>query len=436
MSKWRWSWLYPLTFVQEPAIKQNWNQRWKKTQNFTLGYLLLGSLLLSDIYNSADSYFGRWLATLSRVPTVIHHSTTSYFWLLAIGALSNSSPFQVPGLHIICSAASAVASATIIVASPVASATFTVSSAFRCAIRHSETANMFQSTVKHFWTSQPRNNVTSLLVDTLSKLPGMLASDTLHLRQAITQLLVAFVHQLYTGLFSVLSTLSEKSETMGPSHVLEVLQSSPNNAACQIALEFLARVVVLDDFDPTLVTECFNVLSSFVSVIDSTVAVAQESEELAALSATCFLYTYSHLSVMDPMSGVLEDVHQHYNMVFPLGVDFKGLPFYYTLGTIHELFNSDQRHQQHARIEWQDYKPPSSGCAVFTCSLTKLALSEYQRRKKVPCWILHFVLHSMSLDPSPSTPDIVECLSIIAIGMGCNISRTRTILDNRYVHTK
>jgi hypothetical protein len=65
----------------------------------------------------------------------------------------------------------------------------------------------------------------------------------------------------------------------------------------------------------------------------------QGLEQLATVSATCFLRTFHHLSVMDPSSSVLEDVRQRYNRVFLPETDFRRLPFYYTMIKIHSLAN-------------------------------------------------------------------------------------------------
>ena len=54
-----------------------------------------------------------------------------------------------------------------------------------------------------------------------------------------------------------------------------------------------------------------------------------------------FFRTLSYLSVMDPESWVFEDVRKRYSTILPLETNFRGLPFYYTLGAIHRLFNSD-----------------------------------------------------------------------------------------------
>jgi hypothetical protein len=68
-------------------------------------------------------------------------------------------------------------------------------------------------------------------------------------------------------------------------------------------------------------------------------------------------------------------------------------------------------------------------------SLAELAQLEYKRRKKVTCWTLQFVLHSLSMNPLPSTLVIKNCLSIIAVDLDCDISASGTSpLDDRYVY--
>ena len=59
------------------------------------------------------------------------------------------------------------------------------------------------------------------------------------------------------------------------------------------------------------------------------------------------------------------------------------------------------------------------------------------RCQKVPRWTLRFALHSLSLYPMPPTSAIADCLSIIAIDLGCDVSNSGfTLLDERCVHTR
>ena len=357
----------------------------------------------------------------------------SHFFVLTVGMVSKSCPHQMPGFYILHSAATVVMSATM-----------TIISAVGDALRCSETANMFQVSVAHHHPSQSGKNMLPLLVDIPCKLPGTLGTDTFHLGQAMVQPLVAFVQQVYY--IQLLGTPStpvhgsdQKTAGLDLKHVLWMLRSSLDNSIYLSTLEFLTTMVVLDDFDPTLVVDCFNILISCVKVIDGTVVVNNGLEQLATVSAMCFFHTFSHLSVVGPKSHVFGDVCQHYGTVFPPEVDFNSFPFYHTLSVIHRVLNSDWRCRQYARIEWQGYTPSSHEHIIFSCSLAKLAQSEYQRRegweKKVPRWMLRFVLHSLSLDPLPPAPVIADCLSIIAIDLGCDIPNIKSpISDERYVH--
>ena len=69
--------------------------------------------------------------------------------------------------------------------------------------------------------------------------------------------------------------------------------------------------------------------------------------------------------------------------------------------------------------------------------MVEAAQVEYQQtqHRKVLRWILRFALESLSLNPLPPTSVIADCLSIIAIDLGCNVSDTGLMtLDERCVH--
>ena len=51
-----------------------------------------------------------------------------------------------------------------------------------------------------------------------------------------------------------------------------------------------------------------------------------------------------------------------------------------------------------------------------------------------PLWIVHFALHSLSLDPLPPTVIMVNCLLAITINLGCKVLRIRG-LGARWVLT-
>ena len=345
-----------------------------------------------------------------------------YFSIVVAGAASKSCPYQTPGVHALRSAASF---------------TPAIASAFGHAIRHSETVLMFQAEAR-----RSGGSVTAFLRRVPRKLPGVLGGDILCLGRATAHLAVAFTRQVRTRLVFALSTLGHRLDQ--PTNSLDLrcvswmLKTSLDKGVHLSTLEFLATTAALVDFHSTLVTDCLNILTGCVEVDGSTVAVTQGSGRLATASAMCLLRTVSHLSATDPRSSVLRGARQRYGEVFPHGTEFKGFPFYHTLGAIHSVFYPDWNHPW---LDWGDYKPSGHECTIFAHALAKLAQFEYQRRdrenhtKKVPGWILRFALHSISSDPSPSTPVIADCLSIIAIDLGCDISSAVTkIPDERYVH--
>ena len=268
-----------------------------------------------------------------------------------------------------------------------------------------------------------------------------IASSTpaLRLGRAVVHPSVASAHRLYTRLFNAPSTpghgLDQKTTLLDLQCISWILKTSLNKAVHLSTLESLATMAVLARFDPTLVTDCLDILIGCVKVVDGSVVVTQESEQLATASAMCLLRTFSHLSVTDPKSSALGDVRHHYSMVFLPNTSFEGLPFHHTLGAIHRTFHPNQNYPW---PDWGHYKPSSYDHKIFAHALAGLTWSEYQRgenSKEVPAWVLRFVLHSLSLDPPPSTSVTINCLLIIAIDLGCDISSVGIITpDEWYVY--
>ena len=212
-----------------------------------------------------------------------------------------------------------------------------------------------------------------------------------------------------------------------------MLQTSLDKDVHLSTIEYLTAMTGLADFDPTLVVDCFNILTSCVKVLNNHAVTTQGLEQLATASATCLLRTFSHLSAMDPMSRVLVDVRQRYSRVFPPWTNFEGLPFFHTLGSIHNLFYPDYGN---LLFSWDDYRPSSHEHLTVAHALAELAQFEYRRRerRKVPRWILRFALYTLSQGSLPPTSAVIDCLSIIAIDLDCDVSCAGVMtLDERYV---
>lgn len=125
---------------------------------------------------------------------------------------------------------------------------------------------------------------------------------------------------------------------------------------------------------------------------------------------------------MGPTSSVLEYIRQRYRRVFSDGVDFTGVPSRHTITMIDALIG---RHWSY-HIWRDDDKPSDHEHVAFARHIAELAQAEYQREQEVPKWILAFVFNSLSLDSLPQTSIVADCLKVVAIDLGCDVSNVVT----------
>jgi len=260
-------------------------------------------------------------------------------------------------------------------------------------------------------------------------LPIYLAHDAYISARTIAVGAITLTRRVHNWLCRVCSPQVNGSDTLDLPCISWILQTSLDKALRLPTLKTLAAMTTLADFDPALVSACFEVLTSCVADVDGEPVITRGSEELAAVSAKCCLHTFSHLRTMDPTSSVLRDVGERYTGAFPLTTQSTILPDCHSLGVLHSIF-----HQSHSKwpmkVQWNDYKPSDNEHVTYV----QLAQFKYQMsgRWKVPRWILRFALHYLSQDPPPPTSVIISCLSIIAIDLGCTVPNTG--VDERYVH--
>jgi len=203
-----------------------------------------------------------------------------------------------------------------------------------------------------------------------------------------------------------------------------MLQTSLDRRINRLTLEFLTSILMLPGFKTVISVDCFNILISCLRVTDGRAVVIRGSERLAAMAAMCLLGTISYSLRVEPTSKILKDMDQQYNRIFPPAVDLRDLPFRHTIHGIHHFFH---RHNRPKGPSWEDFDllapgnpPPSydlASIAWFCCIRFGI-----EGRKKVPRWVLRFSLHSLLRDPAPPVSVIADCLMIIAIDLGCDIS--------------
>lgn len=181
--------------------------------------------------------------------------------------------------------------------------------------------------------------------------------------------------------------------------------------------------------DPSLVVKRFDIFIICIRVNDGRVAVTRGLEQLATASAWCMYRTFHRLTVTDPTSSALEDLRRRYCEVFIDGTNFTDLSFRHTMIAIRALIKGDQN----PRPIWHDGDRPSDHDHIlFARDISELSQVEYQRQKKVPDWILGFSFDSLSLAPLPSAAIVADCLKVIAIGLGCDVSGIMA-LEKRYM---
>ena len=351
----------------------------------------------------------------------------SYMFIVVVGTASESCPYQTPASN-----------ALRYLWPRVQRRLYSVASVFK----ESKTIRITRMNVHYHRPWWARHNIVLFLTKRVFGVPRVLAIDAYHLGRAMSQSLATLLVSLSCMVYSLLhgTTSTPKQEPDQQATVLDLrciswmFQTSLDKAVHLSILKHLATMTTLADLDPTLVIVCLNTFLGCVKMDTRTheVVIVQGLEQLAIVSAQCVLNTISHLLVIDPTSSVIEDLRQRYIQVLSPHTDFHGHQFYYTMNATRYLL---LQWWGHGRTYWDQHKPLTDEHTIVTRNLVKVAQVGYQRiqKAKVPRWILLFTFYSLSLDPLPPTPVIADCLSIIAIELGCDISGI-VAADERCVH--
>jgi len=337
-----------------------------------------------------------------------------YAFIVLAGAASVSCPYQTPGAHIL----------------------HHILPLIPRALRSASSAVMNRSVCIEL-LAQWRNSLTrrgrstrditeSLLATIL--LPLWLACDAYLLGRGVVSGFAAFARRVRGYARSTLVGGSDRRMAILDLQCITwILRTSSDKAVHLLALKLLATMSTLASFSPALISACFDILATCVSTVGGKAVITKGSEELAEVSALYCFRTVSCLATMDPTLSVLKDVRQRYTRTFPFETNFEGLPSDHSFSAIHNMFYSSQ-----PKVQWKDYQLFSEDQVILAQTLTKLA---HSRPSGVPRWILRFALHHLSQDPLPHTSIVTDCLSIIAIDLGCTVSDTTT-LDERYAHIR
>jgi hypothetical protein len=382
------------------------------------------------------------IAIASVVIGVTSFGTIFYLSIVIAGTASESCPYQTPAAHIFRSTLRHVRVNLL----PALHSTLAVTSA----VAFSTLSRICEATwscrfLVTWWSSMRRpwysmSNLTNTLQFSLLLLLQLLL-DAYGLGRMIVQSLFAFCRVLYNQLvgsrrttyhwFTNISSL----QTLGPGQqtimldlqcISWIFQTSLDQSVHLLAFKHLTSISDLAPFHPTLVVDCFNIFLGCININNGQVAIIQGLEQLARISSDGFFRTLHHLATIDPASSFLADLKRRYNEVIPSNIDFTGLPFHSTMAKIHTLVG---RFGNPRDIQWNHHQLPIEEYAPFTQRMTETARKKYQQThgRKVPRRILRSVLYFPSLGPLSPASVVADCLTIIAIDLGCDVSDASTL---------
>jgi len=387
----------------------------------SLPLMLQGALLLLGCALS------RYLWDIDTVVASVVLGVTSfgllfYLFVVVAGVTSDSCPYQTPGANVIRRIPDLVRS------------TYTLFiECLRRTLLHSVTVSCWDDVLG----DTVLDTIAAILLYPLL-LPFIFAIDVFRIGRAIFRILVDLARRACSWLFGTSpnpdQAFDNRATKLDFRCIVWMLQTSLDKTVNLSTLDYLGSILPLSGLSPstasTVLADCFNTLGSCF-VTNHVTTVTRGSEQLAGVSAMCFFRLYYCLLSTDSTSPVFRDVRQRYKRVFPSRVNLRGLPCPTIMTVIHILFGADWRRPL---IDWRCYDPPTDELVPFSCALAQVAQFQYAGGE--PEWLVAFALRFLSQDPLPPTSVVVNCLSIIAADLGCNVFDTNSMaLDERCGYT-
>ena len=367
-----------------------------------------------------------------------------YLFIVIAGTASDSCPYQTPGsrflrytLHRLCHRLLPTLYSAI--AAMPAAITSNLVRLFHTSACCSVTFEWW-SDLRRPWYSLRNVGLTILLPIALLTAP---IYDAYRLGRVILRSLVAFCRIAYYWLMGRLGTAplwpvhSPSLRTPDPDCqtialdlrcISWILRTSLDKSVQLSAFKHLASMQKLVCFHSALVLDCFNIFAGCISISNGKVLITHGLETLAATSADGFFRTLHHLATIDPSSSALVDIQRHYKKVFPSELDFTGLSFHSTMTKIHSLAG---RFGNPYDIQWSNPRLSIQEQIPFVRRMAETVQDQQREQRKVPRRVLRSVLYFLSLCPLSPASVIADCLTIVAVDLGCDVSNI-AISDERY----
>ena len=359
-----------------------------------------------------------------------------YFFIVVAGTASESCPYQTPVSNVLRFLGRKVHLVALLLSIVGAGA-----SALRNAFMKSQVTRTILANIKCYNSRPPTHNMIAFFRALVLGIAGAFANDVYRFGKFTIWALANLPTRACLFLSRVYRQICCTSTSPDPrpdqqSIVLDlrciswILQKSLDKTVRVSAFNYLMSLPELTHFDPSLVTNCFDIFTSCINVVNSEVVTIQGLEELAILSGRSLFRTLHRLSVVDQTSSVLTDVRKRYSTAFHFRqIGPSSTPFRYTMLGVHALFTKDWIP---CYREWG--RPPEEEQSLFAQYMAEAAQVRYQSmpgNKKIPRWILRFALFSLSLDPPSPTSVVTHCLTMVATDLDCDIS-TISNLNTRY----
>ena len=360
-----------------------------------------------------------------------------YLFVIAAGATSDGCPYQTPWTNIVRRLLHLLSH-----------------SLLHLIIGHPTLLQVMQN------TKAERGNIIFFLIFPLVIL-AVIATNAFRTGRTMFRSLVVSAREARKRLFATSpvpeQALDSQANTLDSRCISWIMRTSLDKTINLLTLNFLKTILATPGFDTDFVVDCFNSFSNcFVTNNYGVISITRGSEQLADISAMCFLRVFSSLSITTPTSSTIEDVRQRYNRAFPPFRRLQHSLYPVHVNAVHRLFGANMLHRMHTLpgtelfhaslkrglpdLPWACYNPPFDELVPFAHALAQVAQSEYQSKehgnRKVPRWLVRFALRFLSQHPLPPTSVVVDCLTIIATDLGCNLSDiSRMPSDEKCVHT-
>ena len=347
-------------------------------------------------------------AIASVVVGVTSFGVLFYLCIIAAGVISNGCPYQTPWTSII-------------------------RHLLHLFVKHS----VLYAVVPVAWNGSARHEILTTIILYPLFLLAAFAIDALRFGRVTFRPVVLSVRRVYCWLSGTSPTSNRAFDYQATKSdfrcISWMLQTSLDKTINLSTLNFLKTILTLPGFNPDIIVDCFNIFSSCFVPNGFSPSITRGSEQLAETSAMCFFCAFSPLLVVEPTPAIVEDVHQRYKRLLPHEDDLdcsSGDPL--SVNVVHRLFPVKTAYHTYMGtwppyIDWACYNPSLDELVPFAHALAQVAQFKYRSgddgNRKVPRWLIRFAFRFLSQDPLPPTEVVIDCLTIIATDLGCDVSR-------------